>query len=90
MYVNKVLALSYLAGSEKIFNKLKLSFLDSYKNYKEDIINFYDSSNYEALYRYIHNILGSNNSSRGKYMWKTRKSLVNRAFFIHNPSVDFA
>ena len=58
MYVNKVLALSYLAGSEKIFNKLKLSFLDSYKNYKEDIINFYDSSNYEELYRYIHNIKG--------------------------------
>ena len=58
MYVNKVLALSYLAGSEKIFYKLKLSFLESYKNYQDDIINFYNSSNYEELYRYIHNIKG--------------------------------
>jgi hypothetical protein len=58
MYVNKVLALSYLAGSEKIFEKLKSSFLSSYKNFNDDILSFYNSNNYEELYRYIHNIKG--------------------------------
>jgi hypothetical protein len=58
MYVNKKLALSYLAGSEIIFNKLKNNFLDSYKNYNDDILSFYNSNNYEELYRYIHNIKG--------------------------------
>ena len=43
MYVNKKLALSYLAGSEIIFNKLKNNFLDSYKNYSDDILSFYNS-----------------------------------------------
>ena len=58
MYVNKVLALSYVAGSEKIFEKLKSSFLSSYKNFNDDILSFYNSNNYEELYRYIHNIKG--------------------------------
>lgn len=58
MYVNKTLALSYLAGSEIIFNKLKNSFLESYKNFKEDILSFYNTNNYQELYRYIHNIKG--------------------------------
>jgi hypothetical protein len=58
MYIDKGLALSYLAGSEKIYNKLRLSFLESYKNYNNDILSFYNSSNFEELYRYIHNIKG--------------------------------
>jgi hypothetical protein len=58
MYVNKTLALSYLAGSEVIFNKLKNNFLDSYKNFNEDILSFYNTNNYQELYRYIHNIKG--------------------------------
>lgn len=58
MYIDKTLALSYLAGSEKIFNKLRMSFLESYKNFNYDILSFYNSSNFEELYRYIHNIKG--------------------------------
>jgi hypothetical protein len=58
MYVDKTLALSYLAGSEIIFNKLKTSFLESYKNFNQDILLFYNSKNFNDLYRYIHNIKG--------------------------------
>lgn len=58
MIIDKTLALSYLAGSDKIYSKLISSFLDTYKNYKTDIINFYENKNYIELYRYIHNIKG--------------------------------
>ena len=70
MYVNKTLALSYLAGSEIIFNKLKTNFLNSYINFKDDILTFYNLNNYQELYRYIHNIKGISLNLSSKQLYE--------------------
>jgi len=57
-YVDKKVALQYLANSEKLFDKVKNSFLNSYKNAVADINELSSSNNREELYRYIHSIKG--------------------------------
>lgn len=57
-YVDKEIALKYLANSEKLFNKVKDSFLNSYKNAVEDINYLCNTNNIDELYRYIHSIKG--------------------------------
>lgn len=57
-YVDKKIALQYLANSEKLFDKVKNSFLNSYKNAIEDINELVNSNSKEELYRYIHSIKG--------------------------------
>lgn len=57
-YVDKDIALKYLANSEIIFNKIKASFLSSYKNAAQEIHQMISSANMDDLYRYIHSIKG--------------------------------
>lgn len=57
-YVDKKIALQYLANSEKLFDKIKNSFLESYKNAEQDIKKLIDDNNVEELHRYIHSIKG--------------------------------
>lgn len=57
-YVDKSIALKYLANSESIFNKIKDSFLVSYKDAAKDIHKMISSSKMDDLYRYIHSIKG--------------------------------
>lgn len=57
-YVDKSIAMKYLANSEKIFNKVKESFLNTYKNGVEEINTLYQENNTDALYRYIHSLKG--------------------------------
>lgn len=57
-YVDKKIALKYLANSEILFNKVKQSFLYSYQNGVEEINHFCNTNNVEELYRYIHSIKG--------------------------------
>lgn len=57
-YVDKRVALQYLANSEKLFDKIRLSFLKSYKNAVEEINEMLSNDNKEDLYRYIHSIKG--------------------------------
>ncbi len=57
-YVDKNLALGYLANSEVIFNKIKDSFLNSYQSWYYDISNLESDKDCEGLYRYIHSIKG--------------------------------
>ncbi len=57
-YVDKNTALKYLANSEKIFNRVKDSFLNTYKTGVEDITSLYSNKQFEDLYRYIHSIKG--------------------------------
>lgn len=57
-YVDKKVALQYLANSEKLFDKVKNSFLNGYKNAVADINELSSSNNREELYRYIHSIKG--------------------------------
>ncbi|MBE6137158.1 MAG: hypothetical protein E7176_02045 [Erysipelotrichaceae bacterium] len=57
-YVDKKVALQYLANSEKLFDKIRLSFLNSYKNAVEEINEMISQDNREDLYRYIHSIKG--------------------------------
>ena len=47
MYVDKKIALMYLANSEDVFQKIKKSFC-----------NAYDEKNYEELYRIVHSVKG--------------------------------
>lgn len=57
-YVDKKIALQYLANSEMIFNKLKTSFLNSYRDAEMVITRLVNENNIEELYRYIHSIKG--------------------------------
>ncbi len=57
-YVDKSIAMKYLANSEKIFNKVKESFLNTYKNGVEEINTLYQENDVDALYRYIHSLKG--------------------------------
>lgn len=57
-YVDKKIALQYLANSELIFNKLKNSFLNSYKDGEATITKLVNDKNIDELYRYIHSIKG--------------------------------
>lgn len=57
-YVDKSVALKYLANSEKIFNKVKESFLTTYRHGVEEIEGLCREKNHEELYRYIHSLKG--------------------------------
>ena len=57
-YVDKKIALQYLANSERLFDKIKTSFLNSYQNAEEDIKKLLDERNIEELHRYVHSIKG--------------------------------
>lgn len=57
-YVDKAIALKYLANSEKIFNKIKESFLITYKDGVYEIQKLFQENKREDLYRYIHSLKG--------------------------------
>lgn len=57
-YVDKSIALKYLAGNENIFNKVKNSFISSYKNAIASINQMCEEHNLDELYRYVHSIKG--------------------------------
>lgn len=57
-YVDKNVALKYLAGNENIFNKVKNSFIASYKNALSEINKMCEDHDLEELYRYVHSIKG--------------------------------
>ena len=58
MYVDKKIALMYLANSEDVFQKIKKSFCNSYRDAKNMLHNAYDEKNYEELYRIVHSVKG--------------------------------
>ncbi len=57
-YVDKSIALKYLANNEMVFHKVKESFLNTYKNGVEELTRLYNEKNKEDLYRYIHSLKG--------------------------------
>jgi HPt (histidine-containing phosphotransfer) domain-containing protein len=58
MYVDKKIALMYLANSEEIFQKIKKSFCNSYRDADNMLHNAYKEKNYEELYRIVHSVKG--------------------------------
>lgn len=57
-YVDKSVALKYLANSEKLFDRLKNNFLESNKNTLDDITNCVANNDVEGLHQIVHSIKG--------------------------------
>ena len=57
-YIDKNLAMEYLMGNTTIFNKIKNSFLESYKNYEEDYMKLVEAYDFSGLEIYIHSLKG--------------------------------
>lgn len=57
-YIDKKIAMQYLANSEKLFDSLKNRFISNYKDYKSSLTNYLNDKNYEGIYNIIHQIKG--------------------------------
>lgn len=57
-FVSYELAMNYLMNNKIIFEKIKNSFLSSYKNHKVDFKNILKQKNFSETERYIHSIKG--------------------------------
>ncbi len=57
-YVDKKIALQYLANSENLFNKIKTSFLNNNQDTIDNITKCLLENNIEELHRIIHSIKG--------------------------------
>ena len=57
-YIDKNIALKYLANSEKIYDKIKNKFLDDYKDIVVDLEKISSTNQIEEIYRYIHSLKG--------------------------------
>ncbi len=57
-YIDKKIAMQYLANSEKLFNSLKNNFISNYKEYKDSLSLYLNDKNYEGIYNIIHQIKG--------------------------------
>ena len=57
-YINKEVAFRYLTGIEHLFDTLSKSFLDSYKNFENQVSSSYQNDNLEELYNHVHSLKG--------------------------------
>lgn len=57
-YVNKEVAFRYLTGIEHLFDTLAKSFLESYKNFENEVTDSYQNNNFEKLYNHVHSLKG--------------------------------
>lgn len=57
-YIDKKVALQYLANSETLFDKLKKRFLENHKDGAEKVSKYVIDNDLDGLYNYIHSIKG--------------------------------
>ncbi|MGM9970334.1 MAG: Hpt domain-containing protein [Anaeroplasma sp.] len=57
-YVDKKVALRYLANSELLFDKIRKSFLNNHKNTPMEIKQYINDNDISSLYNCIHSIKG--------------------------------
>ena len=57
-YIDKKIAMQYLANSEKIFDKLKTNFLNTYKNFKSQMESYIKHNDFDSIHNLIHQIKG--------------------------------
>ena len=57
-YIDKRIAMQYLANSEKLFDSLKNRFISNYNGYKNTLTNSLYNNDYEGIYNLIHQIKG--------------------------------
>lgn len=57
-YIDKSIAMKYLMGNEKIFVKIKDSFLASNSNFMDRYFQLLESKNVDEAYLYVHSIKG--------------------------------
>ena len=57
-YIDKKIAMQYLANSEKIFDKLKTNFLNTYKNFKPQMESYIKNNDFDSIHNLIHQIKG--------------------------------
>ena len=100
-YISYELAMNYLMNNKNIFNKIKNSFLASYKNYKEEYKKLLKGKNLEETERYIHSIKGISLNLGAKMLYdsavealeKLRKELWDQKSFkdfyiaLNNPYI---
>lgn len=58
-YIDKKVALQYLANSEKLFAKFKATFISTYKDAATEISRLSADRNVDELHSYIHTIKGA-------------------------------
>lgn len=58
IFVSVDLAMKYLMNHRNIFDKVKDSFLESYRNYEKDYSQFIENKDLRGLENYIHSVKG--------------------------------
>ena len=70
-YVSYELAMNYLMNNKNIFIKVKDSFLETYKLYKQDFKDLLEKKDFIELERYIHSIKGISLNLGAKILYDT-------------------
>lgn len=70
-YISYELSMNYLMNNKNIFIKIKNSFLESYKTYKQDFKKLLKNKDFNELERYIHSIKGISLNLGAKILYDT-------------------
>ena len=70
-YISYELSMNYLMNNKNIFIKIKNSFLESYKTYKQDFKKLLKNKDFAELERYIHSIKGISLNLGAKILYDT-------------------
>ena len=77
-YISYELSMNYLMNNKNIFIKIKNSFLESYKTYKQDFKKLLKNKDFNELERYIHSIKGISLNLGAKILYDTCVSALEK------------